>query len=337
MPIQREMKTLLQEEIETLKELYKDDFKGWRTRYRAHIILLINKGRSINDISEIYDLDRDTVSATIKNWEEKGVVGLFEGKRPGRPSIYDHEEEEKIINFIKSEPRQIKFAKEKIESETGKNSSIKTLKRIAKRFKMKWKRARKTTKGKPDKKKYDLKKAEIAEYVEKEKKGDIDLYFFDGSGFSLSSYTPYAWQEIAKTIEIATSRSGSLNVLGFLSKLGTFYSYVAECNVDTDIVISVFQEFAKNIKKETHVYIDNAPIHTSKKFLSEIEVLKEKNIYVHFLTPYSPQLNIIEILWRFIKYSWLDLSSFLSFKNLKDNLFNVLRKIEDGRCQINFV
>ena len=42
MPIQRQIKTLLQEEIETLKELYKDDLKGWRVRYRAHIILLIN-------------------------------------------------------------------------------------------------------------------------------------------------------------------------------------------------------------------------------------------------------------------------------------------------------
>ena len=48
MPIQREMKTLLQEEIETLKELYKDDFKGWRTRYRAHIILLISTKTKIH-------------------------------------------------------------------------------------------------------------------------------------------------------------------------------------------------------------------------------------------------------------------------------------------------
>ena len=98
---------------------------------------------------------------------------MFEGKRPGRPSVYNKEEAEKIIEFIKSEPRQIKVAKEKIESETGKNSSIKTIKRIAKKFKLEWKRARKTTKNKPDKKEYNLKKSEIMRYVEKEKKGDI--------------------------------------------------------------------------------------------------------------------------------------------------------------------
>ena len=290
-----------------------------------------------NESDQKYDLDEDTVSATIKNWESCGIVGLFEGKRPGRPPIYSEEDAKEIIEFIKLEPRQIKVAKEKIERKTGKKSSIKTIKRVAKKLKLNWKRVKRTTKEKPDKKKYDAKKSEIMEYAEKEKNGDIALYFFDCSGFSLTSNVPYAWQEIAKHIEIPTSRSKQLNVLGFLSKMGSFYSYITESTVDTDVLIATFNEFAKNIKIETHVYIDNAPMHRSKKFLQEIQILKKRSIHVHFLTPYSPQLNAIEILWRFIKYSWLDLSSFLSFKNLKDNLFNVLGKIEDGEYRINFV
>ena len=68
MPKIRVIALLTPEEKEALTTLYKEDSKGWRVRYRSHIILLMNKGRRIGDICKIYDLDEDTVSATIKNW-----------------------------------------------------------------------------------------------------------------------------------------------------------------------------------------------------------------------------------------------------------------------------
>jgi len=30
--------------------------------------------------------------------------------------------------------------------------------------------------------------------------------------------------------------------------------------------------------------------------------------------PYSPQLNLIEILWRFIKYKWIDIDAYSSWE-----------------------
>jgi transposase len=44
------------------------------------------------------------------------------------------------------------------------------------------------------------------------------------------------------------------------------------------------------------------------------------------ITPYSPELNIIEI-WRKIKYEWLPFSAYESFQSLKDALFEVLANI----------
>jgi len=54
-----------------------------------------------------------------------------------------------------------------------------------------------------------------------------------------------------------------------------------------------------------------------------------------FLPPYSPQLNKIETLWRFIKYQWLDISSYLSFENLENKLEKVLSGFGSKRT-INF-
>ncbi|WP_159086002.1 transposase [Flavobacterium faecale] len=42
------------------------------------------------------------------------------------------------------------------------------------------------------------------------------------------------------------------------------------------------------------------------------------------MPPYSPELNLIEILWRRIKYQWLDFDAYKSFENLKEKLNFVL-------------
>lgn len=48
-----------------------------------------------------------------------------------------------------------------------------------------------------------------------------------------------------------------------------------------------------------------------------------------YLPPYSPQLNIIEILWRFMKYVWIDHKAYLNFDNLKEYIESIFKKYGD--------
>ena len=101
------------------------------------------------------------------------------------------------------------------------------------------------------------------------------------------------------------------------------------------MLIGIFDDFASQISKETVVILDNARTHTSKLFSSNIEKWEKQGLKLLFLPPYSPQLNKIETLWRFIKYQWLDISSYLSFENLENNIERVL--LDFGtKCTINF-
>ena len=50
-------------------------------------------------------------------------------------------------------------------------------------------------------------------------------------------------------------------------------------------------------------------------------------LIIKFLPTYSPELNIIEILWRFIKYYWLPFSAYLSFEDLVREVENILVQI----------
>ena len=96
--------------------------------------------------------------------------------------------------------------------------------------------------------------------------------------------------------------------------------YVFEGSVNSDVVIACFDKFTKNLDKKTVVIIDNASMHTSHAFLDNIDRWEKQNLFIQNIPPYSPELNKIEILWRKIKYEWLDVSAYESFTSLKENL-----------------
>ena len=158
--------------------------------------------------------------------------------------------------------------------------------------------------------------AELSELQAQHKAGVIDLNYFDESGYCLTPVIPYAWQPKGETIEVPTSRSKRLNILGFLNMECNLTPVIIEGIVDSEVVIHCFDNFCETITKPTYVVIDNARIHTSAKFKAKRLEWEEKSLYLYYLPAYSPELNLIENLWRFIKYQWLPFSAYLSFGNL---------------------
>ena len=78
--------------------------------------------------------------------------------------------------------------------------------------------------------------------------------------------------------------------------------------------IDDWEDYGIRALYKRHDMVDNASIHTSKKFRARIaDWILEKNLLVCFLPTYSPELNLIEILWRKVKYEWLNLLSIKSF------------------------
>lgn len=105
--------------------------------------------------------------------------------------------------------------------------------------------------------------------------------------------------------------------------------------LNSEKLIAFFDKFVQKTVKKTVVILDNSSLHTSKKFKEKMREWKEQDLLFYFIPPYSPELNKIEILWKFVKYKWLRFEAYSSFDNLKSNLKEVL----DGfgkKCIINF-
>jgi transposase len=331
----RYVSSLPEAEVITLTELMRNG-KNVRARMRGHAILLSSEGFDINLIGRIFFVGRDAVSSWLTRWEELGIVGLLDEARDGRPSKLTEDEKEWVKELIEANPRAIKTVIAELEKKTGKKVSKETIKRIAKKTRLIWKRVRHSLKKKRNQADFDIAKAEIEELRRQEMSGEIDLYFFDGSGFSLSSSVPYAWQPVGQSIEIPKSKSKRINVLGFLSITNAFDSYVFEGNVDSEMIIACFEKFSLSLKKKTWIVIDNAPPHTSKLFKEKLEHWRKIGMHIKYLPPYSPELNLIEILWRFMKYSWISFSAYSCFSSLKTEIDRVLCEV-GGKYKITFV
>ncbi|MGF1614750.1 MAG: transposase, partial [Gammaproteobacteria bacterium] len=106
-----------------------------------------------------------------------------------------------------------------------------------------------------------------------------------------------------------------------------FDSIVVEGSVTSAVVVACIDQFADTLRQPTVLIIDNAPTHTSQEFNDNIERWKQRGLTIQPIAPYSPELNIIEIVWRKIKYEWLPFSAYDSYENLQNELFKVLAGI----------
>jgi len=162
---------------------------------------------------------------------------------------------------------------------------------------------------------------------EREDQGEHELYYFDESGFSQASSVPYAWSPIGKPWEVtAYSRSRRLNVLGFLSRAGKLVYHTTTETVTTETVIEAFDQFVIQKDPDTFavVVLDNASMHRSKAFRRKRVEWMSQRVHLISLSAYSPELNLIEILWRQMKYTWLPLSAYLSFERLHEEVHRLL-------------
>ena len=317
---------LTTEEIITLNEMHKNH-PLHLSRKRAHSILLSHQGMSVPMICSTYLVCRQTVSTWFTKWETLGICGLVDNLGRGRPSLLSDKQKSVVTSHVKKSPRSLKTVLSNLEIELGFTISIDTLKNICKQAGLVWKRVRKSLRTKRNQDDFDASKDELKLLIQQHKDNEIDLCYFDESGFTLEPCVPYAWQLVGKTIEIPSSKSKRLNVLGFVNRDCKFNSFVFEGSINSSIVVACIDAFSHQIENPTTLVIDNASTHTSNEFNDNLEAWKERGLTIYRIPPYSPELNIIEIIWRKIKYEWLPFSAYESYRSLKQELFQVLSNI----------
>ena len=112
---------------------------------------------------------------------------------------------------------------------------------------------------------------------------------------------------------------------GRASKSG--WNRVEKSEVSTS---SVKRNQARNGERNQPIYaqkIGQKKDYILREFEEKIEEWAKQGLKIYFLPAYCPSLNKIEMLWEKIKYDWLSWEAYNSYKNLCQELDQVLAQI----------
>lgn len=203
------------------------------------------------------------------------------------------------------------------------------LKRWLKACGYSYRRIRKMVKGTPNAKDYALRLTLLYEFIAQQKRGELRLYFADESGFSLQPSVSSGWQLKNEPLGVvAAGHSKRLNVFGILHPNGQLHAWTSQKAINSDFIILAIDAFVAHLQpteQRIMIVFDQAPIHRSKKLRAKLDQWSAAGVDLFCLPTYSPHLNLIETLWRKMKYEHLLPQHFVCFETLKEQVHHLLR------------
>jgi transposase len=158
----------------------------------------------------------------------------------------------------------------------------------------------------------------------------IDLYYSDESRVSLEPNVPYGWQFPDEEVFMPTQKGNGLNCFALLSRTNQCSVKTSEQTFSAQFIFEQFEALSFKVRKLTVIVLDNARIHTSGIIKERIKIWQQRGLYLFYLPRYSPHLNIVETLWRKLKYEWLTPLDYQSKEHLFYQITLALKAVGDS-------
>ena len=184
---------------------------------------------------------------------------------------------------------------------------------------------------------------ELAPRLEEAKAGNRTVYFADAAHFVRGFFLGYIWSTVRRYIPTMSGRK-RYNVLGAINAIT--HDLCCICNeayINSFSVCDLLETIKSKCVNDNPVTIimDNARYQRCNLVT---ELALKLNIELLFLPSYSPNLNIIERYWKWLKKDSLNCryyESFTDFKSAIDSSLNKTIKHEnkvelDSLLQLNF-
>jgi transposase len=171
----------------------------------------------------------------------------------------------------------------------------------------------------------------IKEYeaLKKDLPANESICFIDGVHPTHNTKLSYGWikKGVRKEIPTNTGRQ-RLNLSGALDILTKRVIIQEDISLNAQSTIVFFQKLEKSYPESVrvHMFCDNARYYKNKEVKKYLETSK---IELHFLPPYSPNLNPIERLWKFMNEEILYNRYYEEFIEFKTTVLGFLESLLD--------
>jgi len=292
------MKDFLQpEEVDVLEEAHRAAQQK-RAADRIKTILLLNEGYSYETIAHILRFDDTTVRGYYQEYKKEGIDGLLEDHYQGSYGFLSADEEAKLTAHLRTHTYQtVKAIVSYVWTTYGRHYSIEGMTHLLHRLGFVYKKT-KVIPGKLNREKQEAFKQTYAQL--KETKGTNDrIYFLDACHPHHNNRPFYGWIVKGEEKAIKTNSGRErMNLNGALSLEDMQITVLSEPTINRHAQMRLLLTLEeKQPDGEIHIIVDNA----SYNYHYELQLFLQdhKRIHMHYLPAYSPNLNIIERLWRF--------------------------------------
>lgn len=319
------LKELSSAEIQRVK-YEKDHYPIPVIRKRFNTIYLLYLGYKRSEISNIACVHLNSVVTYLKIVNTEGLDGLTKlNYKPAKSALLAHKCSIES-DFRAQAPRCSQEAASRIENMTGIKLSACRVRVFMHRIGMKCSKAGHIP-AKADVEKQATFKENILEpLIKSARNGECHLFFMDASHFILEPFVCMLWCFSRIFIKAASGRN-RINVLGALNAI----TQQLETVINTDYInaltiIELLKKIAERFSgKPIYIILDNARY-------QHCEIVKnaaaQLGIQLVFLPPYSPNLNLIERLWKFVKKKTLYGQYYQTAKEFHAAINNTITQIK---------
>jgi transposase len=250
-------------------------------------------------IGFITGIHANTVGHWIRVYEQQGYEGLLCNNYGTNQSQLEPQSHSILCSFKQQPARTAAEAAERIGEMTGIQRSAQQVRTFMKRHGLRFLKCGHLPAKADNEQQHQWVDSKLKPAIEAARQGKVYLLFLDAAHFVLQPFICCLWCALRVFIPAASGRN-RINVIGAvhaISKKIVTLTNTTYINADT------LKEFLQLLKKKfcdkpIIIVLDNARYQHCKAVTSFAASL---GIQLLFLPPYSPNLNIIERLWKFAK------------------------------------
>src|SRR3990167_3398477 len=288
-------------------------------------VLLLSFLFSVRLVALILDISPASVRNYRNKYKKGGVEDIKKNNHKGkRSSLHDHAysmEDE----FDKRPPASIKEAAARIEKITKVKRSLKAVRHFLKTYmKLRYRKVAGIPAKADVKKQKAFLNKQLNPLLRKAEKGKAVVLFVDAAHFVHGAFLGFLWSVKRVFVKTPSGRK-RYNVLGAVNAITRKLHYICnETYVNAQTVCDLLENISQCYPgKIITLVMDNAKYQKCQLVFSMAKKLKIKLL---FLPPYSPNLNIIERLWKFIKKESLNSKYYEKFSEFQAAIVRALEK-----------
>jgi len=314
---------------ELLAELRLERYAKYSDRIKA--ILLLDDGECSLDIAKFLFLSEKTIRNYKKNYEEGGLEQLIMDDYNGKECSLTEVQIQDLVQHLSTTLYRTALEVKVYIWKTYKvDYSVGGLRHLLKRLGFVYKKP-KAIPGKASREK----QIAFIEILKKLKNSEDPLYFADGVHPQHNTFCEYGWILKGKDFELKTNTGRQrININGAINANDPKDVIIDETvSVNAQSTITLLKKIeAKNTEaKNIYVVVDNARYYNCSLVK---EYLENSTIKLVFLPPYSPNLNLIERLWRVLNKHILYNQYYEKFSEFRKAVLGFFQNIKRYRQDI---